>query len=173
LIVRANLIIGADGRHSAVRAQAGLQIEEFGAPMDVLWFRLARRPDDPEDPVGRFDTGRIFIMLNRGDYWQCGFVIAKGSHAQIREQGLMVFREKLAPLAPFIAIGLAIFKTGKRSSSLPFRLIDCVSGIVQVFSASVMRRMRCLRSEASASISPFKMQSPHRICWLRRYRGAT
>ena len=103
LIVRANLIIGADGRHSAVRAQAGLQIEEFGAPMDVLWFRLARRPDDPEDPVGRFDTGRIFIMLNRGDYWQCGFVIPKGSHAQIREQGLMVFREKLAPLAPFIA----------------------------------------------------------------------
>lgn len=79
LEVRANLVVAADGRHSVVRAQAGLSVEEFGAPMDVLWFRLSRRAVDPEDPIGRFDTGRIFIMLNRGDYWQCGFVIPKGS----------------------------------------------------------------------------------------------
>jgi len=101
LEVRANLVVAADGRHSIVRAQAGLPVEEFGAPMDVLWFRLSRRPNDPSDPVGRFDAGRIFIMLNREDYWQCGFVIAKGSRDLIQAKGLPAFRESVAHLAPF------------------------------------------------------------------------
>ena len=103
LTVRASLVVGADGRHSVVRAQAGLQVEDLGAPMDVLWFRLSRRPDDSEYPIGRFDAGRIFIMLSRGDYWQCGFVIPKGSHTQIRERGLSAFRSDLVQLAPFMA----------------------------------------------------------------------
>ena len=101
--VRANLVVGADGRHSTVREKAGLSVEEFGAPMDVLWFCLSRRPSDPADPIGRFDAGRIFIMLNRGDYWQCGFVIAKGSLEQIRANGLPAFRDAVAQLAPFMA----------------------------------------------------------------------
>jgi 2-polyprenyl-6-methoxyphenol hydroxylase-like FAD-dependent oxidoreductase len=71
--------------------------------MDVLWFRLSRKPSDPADPMGRFDTGRIFIMLNRGDYWQCGFVIAKGSLGELRAQGLAAFRDSVAKLAPFAA----------------------------------------------------------------------
>ena len=103
LDVRAALVVGADGRHSIVRKKAGLSVEEFGAPMDVLWFRLSRRPEDPVDPMGRFDTGRIFIMLNRGDYWQCGFVIAKGSLGNIRASGLPLFRDSVAKLAPFAA----------------------------------------------------------------------
>jgi 2-polyprenyl-6-methoxyphenol hydroxylase-like FAD-dependent oxidoreductase len=103
LEVRAELVVGADGRHSIVRAKAGLSIEEFGAPMDVLWFRLSRRASDPGDPVGRFDVGRIFIMLNRGDYWQCGFVIPKGSRDQLQERGLPTFRDAVAQLAPFMA----------------------------------------------------------------------
>lgn len=101
--VRADLVVGADGRHSIVRAKAGLSIEEFGAPMDVLWFRLSRRANDPGDPVGLFDAGRIFIMLNRGDYWQCGFVIPKGSRDQLQEQGLPAFRDAIAQLAPYMA----------------------------------------------------------------------
>ena len=101
--VRANLVVGADGRHSTVREKAGLSVEEFGAPMDVLWFRLSRQPADPADPIGRFDAGRIFIMLNRGDYWQCGFVIAKGSLGQIQANGLPAFRDAVAQLAPFMA----------------------------------------------------------------------
>lgn len=101
--VRADLVVGADGRHSVVRTTAGLSVEEFGAPMDVLWFRLSRRAGDPEDPIGRFDRGRIFIMLNRGDYWQCGFVIPKGSRDQLQGKGLSAFRENLAWLAPFVA----------------------------------------------------------------------
>jgi 2-polyprenyl-6-methoxyphenol hydroxylase-like FAD-dependent oxidoreductase len=103
LEVRADLVVGADGRHSIVRAKAGLSIEEFGAPMDVLWFRLSRRASDPGDPIGRFDAGRIFIMLNRGDYWQCGFVIPKGSRDQLQERGLPAFRDTVAQLAPFMA----------------------------------------------------------------------
>jgi 2-polyprenyl-6-methoxyphenol hydroxylase-like FAD-dependent oxidoreductase len=103
LEVRADLVVGADGRHSVVRARAGLPVKEFGAPMDVLWFRLSRRTGDPVDPMGRFDTGRIFIMLNRGDYWQCGFVIEKGARDRIRAQGMTVFREHVVQLAPFAA----------------------------------------------------------------------
>jgi 2-polyprenyl-6-methoxyphenol hydroxylase-like FAD-dependent oxidoreductase len=103
LEVRASLVVGADGRHSTVRSQAGLSVEEFGAPMDVLWFRLSRQSSDPVDPVGRFDAGRIFILLNRGDYWQCGFVIAKESLEQIQAKGLPAFRDAVAQLAPFMA----------------------------------------------------------------------
>lgn len=103
LDVRASLVVGADGRQSIVRKRAGLSVEEFGAPMDVLWFRLSRKAEDPVDPMGRFDAGRIFIMLNRGDYWQCGFVIAKGSFGEIRASGLSLFRDSVAKLAPFAA----------------------------------------------------------------------
>jgi 2-polyprenyl-6-methoxyphenol hydroxylase-like FAD-dependent oxidoreductase len=103
LEIRASLVVGADGRHSVVRTRGSLPVEEFGAPMDVLWFRLSRRSDDPEDPIGRFDTGRIFIMLNRGEYWQCGFVIPKGSRDQLRARGLAAYRESVAQLAPFVA----------------------------------------------------------------------
>lgn len=103
LDVRATLTVGADGRHSLVRSRAGLSVEEFGAPMDVLWFRLSRRQGDPEDPMGRFDTGRIFVMLNRGEYWQCGFVIPKGSRAQLQAKGLPAFRSAVAAVAPFVA----------------------------------------------------------------------
>jgi 2-polyprenyl-6-methoxyphenol hydroxylase-like FAD-dependent oxidoreductase len=103
LEVRAGLVMGADGRHSTVRSHAGLSVEEFGAPMDVLWFRLSRWTSDPGDPIGRFDAGRIFIMLNRGDYWQCGFVIPKGSRDRFQGQGLPAFRNAVAQLAPFMA----------------------------------------------------------------------
>ena len=103
LEVRADLVVGADGRHSIVRTKAGLSIEEFGAPMDVLWFRLSRRASDPGDPIGRFDAGRIFIMLNRSNYWQCGFVIPKGSRDKLQGRGLPAFRDAVAQLAPFVA----------------------------------------------------------------------
>jgi 2-polyprenyl-6-methoxyphenol hydroxylase-like FAD-dependent oxidoreductase len=103
LEVRANLVVGADGRHSDVRAQAGLKVRELGAPMDVLWFRLSRQPGDPEDTMARFDVGRIVVLLNRGAYWQCGYLIPKGSFEELRERGLMSFRDDLARIAPFAA----------------------------------------------------------------------
>jgi 2-polyprenyl-6-methoxyphenol hydroxylase-like FAD-dependent oxidoreductase len=101
LEVRAGLVIGADGRHSLVRDRAGLAVEELGAPIDVLWFRLSRRPDDPEQTMGRFLAGAVFVMINRGDYWQCGLVVPKGAMEQIRGEGLERFRARVGRLASF------------------------------------------------------------------------
>ena len=100
--VRAELTVGADGRHSTVRQQAGLEVESLGAPIDVLWMKLSRRPEDPDQPLGRFDRGRILVMLFRGDYWQCAFVIPKGGYDVIRERGLEAFREEIVAIAPLM-----------------------------------------------------------------------
>jgi 2-polyprenyl-6-methoxyphenol hydroxylase-like FAD-dependent oxidoreductase len=99
--VRADLVVGADGRHSVVRERAGLEVQELGAPMDVLWFRLSRSSSDPEASMGRFDAGRIFVLINRDSYWQCGYVIAKGAMDEIRRLGLGAFRESVARLVPY------------------------------------------------------------------------
>jgi 2-polyprenyl-6-methoxyphenol hydroxylase-like FAD-dependent oxidoreductase len=73
--IRAGLVIAADGRHSTLRRAAGLTVEDFTAPMDVLWFKLARRPNDDHAVLGRIDAGQALIMLDRGDYWQCALII--------------------------------------------------------------------------------------------------
>ena len=98
--VKSTLVVGADGRHSTVREKAGLPVRDLGAPIDVLWFRLSRQAGDPEATMGRFDRGRIVIMLNRGDYWQCAFVIGKGSADALRAGGLDAFRALLASGLP-------------------------------------------------------------------------
>ena len=103
LEVRARLVVAADGRHSVVREKANLPIEELGAPMDVLWFRISRRPEDPATGLGRFQVGRLFVILNRGDYWQCGFIITKGTFDEVRRAGLAAFRDSVAALVPFAA----------------------------------------------------------------------
>ena len=99
--VRADLVVGAAGRHSLVRAHAGLPVREFGAPMDVLWFRLSRRPADPQNTMGRFDPGRIFVLINRDTHWQCAFVIPKGSFERMRAGAIESFRETVAAEAPW------------------------------------------------------------------------
>lgn len=103
LDVHAALVVGADGRNSTVRASAGLAVEELGAPMDVLWFRLPRRHDDPGEPMGYFESGQILIVVNRGEYYQCGLVIAKGSFDELRARGLERFRARIAAAVPFLA----------------------------------------------------------------------
>jgi 2-polyprenyl-6-methoxyphenol hydroxylase-like FAD-dependent oxidoreductase len=103
LDVRADLVVAADGRSSVLREQAGLQVDDLGAPMDVLWFRLSRRPTDPEATMGRFDVGRIFVLLNHGAHWQCGYVIPKGTADEIRRRGLDAFRATVSALMPFAA----------------------------------------------------------------------
>jgi len=99
--VRADLVVAADGRSSVLRERAGLHVEDLGAPMDVLWFRLSRSPADPAATMGRFDVGRIFVLLNRGPHWQCGYVIPKGSAEDVRRRGLDAFRASVAALMPF------------------------------------------------------------------------
>ena len=101
--IHADLIVGTDGRHSTVRAKAGLTVEDIGAPMDVLWMRLSRRPDDHFETLGRVDAGHVFVMLNRGDYWQCAYVIRKGGADATRREGLPAFRSSIVKLAPFLS----------------------------------------------------------------------
>jgi 2-polyprenyl-6-methoxyphenol hydroxylase-like FAD-dependent oxidoreductase len=98
LEIRADLVVGADGRHSDVRELAGLKVEDFGAPMDVLWFRLAKRADDDQQPLGRMQAGVVFVTLDRGDYWQCAYVIPKGGFDVLRSKGLEAFRAAIASL---------------------------------------------------------------------------
>jgi 2-polyprenyl-6-methoxyphenol hydroxylase-like FAD-dependent oxidoreductase len=101
--IRAALVVGCDGRHSTLREQAHFQVEELGAPMDVEWFRLSRRPDDPSATGGLFLPGRIFVMLNRGDFWQCAYVIPKDGDAEMRRKGLTAFRAGIVSAVPLFA----------------------------------------------------------------------
>ena len=100
--IHAALTIGADGRRSIVRERAGLKVEVLGAPIDVLWFRLSRKPEDPTQVIGRFAGGKIMVMLNREDYWQCGFVISKGTFDALKQRGLEPFRQDLVSVASFL-----------------------------------------------------------------------
>jgi len=103
LEVRADLVVGADGRHSTVRNRAGLQVEDIGAPMDVLWMRLSKRPEDGTQLLGRILPGRLFVMIDRGDYCQCAYVIPKGGFEAIRSKGLDAFRKSLVEINPALA----------------------------------------------------------------------
>jgi len=85
-----------------MRARAGLEVMDLGAPIDVLWMRISRRPDDPAQTLGRVDAGRILIMLDRGDYWQCAFVIRKGTFPEIQQRGIEAFRDELTKLVPYL-----------------------------------------------------------------------
>ena len=102
LEIKADLVVGCDGRHSTVRARAGFQIEDIGAPIDVLWMRISRQPSDP-GTGGRVDTGSFFAMLDRGDYWQLAYVIPKGQTEALRAAGLPAFRAIIAKKLPFLA----------------------------------------------------------------------
>ena len=97
--IGADLVIAADGRHSTLRRVAGLVAEDFGAPMDVLWFKLARRADDEHAVLGRIEAGQALIRLDRGDYWQCALIIRKGMAEAVKAQGLEAFRARVAKLA--------------------------------------------------------------------------
>ena len=100
--VSAHLVIGADGRHSVMRERAGLKVEDLGAPMDVLWMRLSRRPDDYAEVFGHFETGGILVMLDRGDYWQCAYVIRKGSAEEVMKGDIGDFRRIILALSPWL-----------------------------------------------------------------------
>ncbi len=102
LEIHAGLIVGADGRHSVVRERAKFEIVNFGAPMDVMWMRISRESNDPGQTFGHVDIGKILVLLNREDYWQCAYVIPKGKADEIRQKGIELFREEIARLEPFL-----------------------------------------------------------------------
>ncbi|MGS1095191.1 FAD-dependent oxidoreductase [Aquamicrobium terrae] len=103
LAVRAPLTIGADGRNSIVREKAGLEVESFGKPSEVLWMKLSHQPDDPPYVMGHGGPRQGFIMVDRGDYWQCGYVVRKDTFAEIKARGLDAFRDAVAAVSPLPA----------------------------------------------------------------------
>jgi 2-polyprenyl-6-methoxyphenol hydroxylase-like FAD-dependent oxidoreductase len=100
--IRAGLTIGADGRQSLVRERAGLRVQNLGAPMDVLWMRISRRGDDPSNVFGHVEPGRMLVLIDRDAYWQCAFLIPKGTLDTLKQRGLENFHQELADLAPFL-----------------------------------------------------------------------
>ena len=103
LNVRADLVVGADGRSSTVRARGGLEVIDLGAPIDVLWFRVSKKPDDPEQAFGFVAAQQFMVLINRGEYWQCAYVIRKGSFDEKRARGLEAFRQDIAGCTPFLS----------------------------------------------------------------------
>src|SRR5205085_7075184 len=101
--VRAALVVGADGRGSRVRHLGGFKQLKTSPPMDVLWFRVPRIKGDPEGGVAYFGGGRGLVMLDRGEQWQVAYVILKGSYRQVRADGLVALRDKLAAAVPQFA----------------------------------------------------------------------
>jgi 2-polyprenyl-6-methoxyphenol hydroxylase-like FAD-dependent oxidoreductase len=103
LTIRAQLVVGCDGRHSTVREKAGLESDNYGAPMDVLWFRMSRKHSDSTDTFGHIEAGKLMVMLDRGDYWQCAYVIPKGGIERVKSEGLEGFRNRVVEMSPFLA----------------------------------------------------------------------
>jgi 2-polyprenyl-6-methoxyphenol hydroxylase-like FAD-dependent oxidoreductase len=103
LTVRSELTIAADGRESMLRPQAGLDVVELGAPMDVLWLRLSKHPSDPHETFGYIRDGRIMALIDRGPYWQCAYVIPKGTLEELRRRGMEEFRDQVSAIVPFLA----------------------------------------------------------------------
>ena len=118
LEIRAPLTVGADGRQSVVRERAGLEVIDLGAPMDVMWMRISRRPTDPAQTLGHFDRGKILFLINREDYWQCAFVIPKGTADEIRQRGLEAFRQGIVNLEPFLQDRIGELRDWKEVSLL-------------------------------------------------------
>jgi 2-polyprenyl-6-methoxyphenol hydroxylase-like FAD-dependent oxidoreductase len=105
LEIRADLVVGCDGRHSTLRDRAGFKSDDLGAPMDVMWFRISRKDSDWDEIVGHIERGRMMVMLDRDDYWQCAFVIPKDSIEKVKARGLDDFRNAVAEMAPFDVSG--------------------------------------------------------------------
>lgn len=122
LDVRSDLTVGADGRESTVRRKANLVVKNLGVPIDVLWLRLSRRSDDPGQTLGYFSRGHLFVMLDRGEYWQCAFVIPKGGFGRLQREGLPPFRDRIAGIVPFLRDRLEEIRTWNDVKLLTVRI---------------------------------------------------
>ncbi len=109
--IEADLTIACDGRHSTVRLRSGLEVEEIGAPMDVLWFRVGRKANETENLFARVEPGKMMITFDRGDYWQCAYVIAKGQYDAVKARGLQALLDDVVRMAPILKSGIADVKS--------------------------------------------------------------
>jgi 2-polyprenyl-6-methoxyphenol hydroxylase-like FAD-dependent oxidoreductase len=120
--IEADLVVACDGRHSTVRQSARLPVHEFGVPIDVLWFRISRQPHDPDQVLGNINYGKALILINRGDYFQAGLIIQKGTFEQIKSKGLDVFRHNIAQIAPYLRDRVAEIENWDRISLLTVQI---------------------------------------------------
>src|SRR3954469_6428553 len=109
--IEADLTVACDGRHSLVRERAGLAVEEFGAPMDVLWFRAGKGANENESVFARVDPGKMMVTFDRGDYWQCAYVIAKGQYDTVKARGLPALLDDIVRMAPILRSGISEVKS--------------------------------------------------------------
>ena len=122
--IRAALTVGCDGRHSIVRQAAGLEVIDRGAPIDVLWTQLSRKPGDQENVLGHYRQGRLLVAINRGDYWQCAYVIPKGQAEEMKQRGIAALRENIAFVAPFLRDRVAELQDWDKQVSLLTVAVD-------------------------------------------------
>ena len=122
LEIAADLVVGADGRDSVIRAAAGLKTRNLAVPIDALWIAISRRPDDPAAALGRIAHGRLLVTIDRGDYWQCAFLIRKGGLDAIRGKGLQTLRDEIAVAAPFLKDRLGEIRRWDQVKLLTVRL---------------------------------------------------
>jgi 2-polyprenyl-6-methoxyphenol hydroxylase-like FAD-dependent oxidoreductase len=111
LTIRADLVVGCDGRHSVVREKAGFKSVDYGAPMDVLWFRVSHKDGDSVDTFGHIEAGKLMVMFDRGDYWQCAYVIPKGGIERVKSEGLDAFHARVVEMSPFLSDRVSELKT--------------------------------------------------------------
>jgi hypothetical protein len=108
--------------------KAGFESDDYGAPMDVLWFRVARKSSDSSDSFGHIEAGKLMVMLDRSDYWQCAYVIPKGGSERVKSDGLEAFRNRIVEMSPFLADRVSELKSWMTSSFSASRSIDCENG---------------------------------------------
>jgi 2-polyprenyl-6-methoxyphenol hydroxylase-like FAD-dependent oxidoreductase len=162
--IAADLTVACDGRHSTVRERAGLHVEEIGAPMDVLWFRAGKAPGETEKIFARVDPGKMMVTFDRGDYWQCAYVIPKGGFDALKARGLQAVLDDIVRMAPVLKSGIADVKSWDDMKLLTVAINRLDKWARPGCFASAMPRMRCRRWAASASISPCRTRLRPQTC---------
>lgn len=119
--IHADLVVGADGRHSTIGNAAGMKPQDLGAPIDVFWFRLPQEGDGDES-LAYIGDNHMMVLLDRDDYWQCGYLIKKGAGEYIKNQGLPAFRTSVAALAPFLSHAVDTLKNWDQVKLLSIRV---------------------------------------------------
>jgi 2-polyprenyl-6-methoxyphenol hydroxylase-like FAD-dependent oxidoreductase len=120
--IDAELVVGADGRNSIVREKAGLVVESFGVPSEVVWMKLSKQPGDPNEVMGHAGPRQGFVLIDRGDYWQCGFVVRKTTFSDIRSRGIEAFRKMVADVSPLPADRVEELRSFDDTSLLTVRI---------------------------------------------------
>jgi 2-polyprenyl-6-methoxyphenol hydroxylase-like FAD-dependent oxidoreductase len=185
--IHATLTVGCDGRHAISRDAAHLNVIEQGVPIDVLWMRIPRRPTDPENALGYINFGRALILINRNDYFQCAYIIAKDSFPKIQQQGLAAFHASISQLAPFLGDRTAALDSWDKIKLLTVQInhlerwstpgLLCIGDAAHAMSpvGGIGINIALQDAVAAANIlaEPLRTHSltPHHLQWVQTHRA--